>query len=293
MRFSRNFAFIALVIIIAGCARSGPGLKIQVSKQANPWTHLNFYNNPDNFQFAIVSDRTGGHRPGVFADAVEKLNLLRPEFVMSIGDSIEGYSEDEKELNLQWDEFDSLVNKLRMPFFYVPGNHDISNEVMAKKWAKRLGLSYYHFIYRDVLFLCLNTEDDPSSSISDEQIVYLGEVLKANPPQQVRWTLVFMHQPLWRKFEQLENWQKLESLLADRAYTVFAGHRHIYSKSVRNGQPYYILATTGGHAGGEGGKPAGLDQCEFDHIVWVTMTDDGPVMANLLLEGILDDEPCP
>jgi hypothetical protein len=23
------------------------------------------------------------------------------------------------------------------------------------------------------------------------------------------------------------------------------------------------------------------------------MTDDGPLMANLLLEGILDDDPCP
>ena len=28
---------------------------------------------------------------------------------------------------------------------------------------------------------------------------------------------------------------------------------------------------------------------EFDHVVWVTMTDDGPVLANLLLEGIWDE----
>ena len=29
---------------------------------------------------------------------------------------------------------------------------------------------------------------------------------------------------------------------------------------------------------------------EFDHVVWVTMTDEGPVMANLLLQGIWDED---
>ncbi|MHC4482869.1 MAG: metallophosphoesterase family protein [Planctomycetota bacterium] len=287
MGFLRNFAVITLVIILAGCADVDPNLKIRVSGQANPWTHLNLNNKPDNFQFAIVSDRTSVHRPGVFANAVRKLNLLNPEFVISIGDLIEGNTEDEDELNRQWDEFDSLVNKLKMPFFYVPGNHDIGNEVMAKMWQNRLGLSYYHFTYRNVLFLCLNTEGPPPSSISDAQIDYFRKALRAN--DNVHWTLVFMHKPLWRKQETLQYWQKLESLLADRPYTVFAGHRHMYEKSVRNGRKYYILAATG--AGDEWPR---LDECKFDHIVWVTMAEDGPVMTNILfLDGIFGDEPCP
>ena len=37
-----------------------------------PWTIKPFYNNPENFQFAIVSDRTGGHRDGVFGKGIEK-----------------------------------------------------------------------------------------------------------------------------------------------------------------------------------------------------------------------------
>ena len=290
MKLLRNFLVATGAIILLGCADVGPGLKIQTSGQRNPWTHLNLYNNPDNFQFAIVADRTGGNRPGVFADAVEKLNLLRPEFVMSIGDLIEGHTENDAELNHQWDEFDALVDKLQMPFFYVPGNHDISNEVMAKKWQKRLGQTYYHFNYRNVLFLCLNTEDTCKGCIGDQQIEYFQKVLKTN--RNARWTLVFMHQPIWRKGETLENWEKFESLLADRPYTVFAGHTHRYNKSVRKGGRYYVLAITGG-GGGEDGQPLGLAECQFDHIVWVTMTDNGPVLANLLLEGILDDEPCP
>jgi hypothetical protein len=29
---------------------------------------------------------------------------------------------------------------------------------------------------------------------------------------------------------------------------------------------------------------------QFDHVVWVTMTDAGPRIANLLLEGIWDED---
>jgi hypothetical protein len=291
MRLLRNFCIATITIILSGCADVGPSLKIQASGQSNPWTHLNLYNNPDNFQFAIVADRTGDMRPGVFADAVEKLNLLRPEFVMSIGDLIEGETDSEAELDSQWDEFDTLVKKLRMPFFYVPGNHDIGNEVMAKKWQKRRGQAYYHFIHHNVLFLCLNTEDNCGGCISRRQYEYFQEVIEAN--RNVRWTLVFMHRPLWRKYETLESWQKFESLLADRSYTVFAGHAHTYNKSVRNGRRYYVLAITGGRGGGQDNEPLGLEECRFDHIAWVTMTDDGPVLANLLLKAILNDEPCP
>ena len=290
MRLLGNFIVLVLVSILIGCVGIGTDLKIHTSEQANPWTHLNLYNNPDNFQFAIVSDRTGEHRPDVFNSAIEKLNLLRPEFVMSVGDLIEGYTDEEKELNAQWNEFEAIAGKSQMSFFYVPGNHDISNKVMAKRWHQRLGRSFYHFVYRNVLFLCLNTEDTRESFLSNRQIDYFQRILKNN--SNVRWILIFMHKPLWEE-ENNKSWQKFESLLTDRAYTVFAGHEHRYNKSLRNRRRYYVLATTGGGGSGEEGELLGLQECEFDHIVWVTMTDDGPVMANILLEGILDDEPCP
>ena len=42
-----------------------------------------------------------------------------------------------------------------MPFFYVPGNHDLANKVQAKLWQEKFGRRYYHFVYNDVLFLML------------------------------------------------------------------------------------------------------------------------------------------
>src|SRR5215475_13420609 len=110
---------------------SGGSVDLQVKQETvNPWNNLKFNNESKTFRFAIVSDRTGGARAGVFERAVEQLNILQPEFVISVGDFIEGYTEEPEEITKQWKEFNSFVGKLEMPFFYLPGNHDISNPVM-------------------------------------------------------------------------------------------------------------------------------------------------------------------
>lgn len=98
--------------------------------------------------------------------------------------------------------------------------------------AGRTSRGYSHFIYRDVLFLLMSTEDPPKKhpgqefedkyervkagkaspeegravieeleawvgkvNISDVQVEYFKKVLAANP--KVRWTFAFMHTPAW------------------------------------------------------------------------------------------------
>ncbi|MFO0880570.1 MAG: metallophosphoesterase [Gemmataceae bacterium] len=283
-------ALLAGVVVagtVAFSRNSGPG-GLQIASEArNPWTHARLNNNPRAFQFAIVSDRTGGHREKVFSRAVDRLNLLQPEFVLSVGDLIEGGKKAPKAIEQEWEEFDGYVKKLTMPFFYVPGNHDVGNEGNDKIWEQRLGRRHYHFVYRDVLFLCLNTDDPPGAgagNLGNEQVAYARKVLAAN--RDVRWTLVFLHKPIWTASTLKKNgWLAVEEALADRPYTVFCGHVHRYTKYIRQGRAYYQLATTGG-----GSKMRGQEYGEFDHIFWVTMQDDGPVIANLMLDTILDDE---
>jgi hypothetical protein len=252
----------------------------------NPWTNLRLNNDPADFQFAIVSDRTGGHRPRVFSQAVEQLNLLQPEFVLSVGDLIEGGKENADKLAVEWREFQGYVSRLQMPFFYVPGNHDISNLFQEKVWKEKFGRPYYHFVYRNALFLILNSEDPPreGGKIGPEQVKYAQQVLAEN--EKVRWTVVALHKPLWSHADPKENgWLAVEEALGDRPYTVFCGHVHRFRKFVRNGRNYYQLATTGG-----GSKLRGIPYGEFDHLVWVTMKKDGPVLANILLDGIYSED---
>jgi len=261
-------------------------ISIQNFESATPYSHLDLNNDKASFQFAVVTDRTGGHRPGVFMDGVRKLNLLQPEFVMSVGDLIEGYTEDMSTLTAEWAEFDAFVDSLEMPFFYVPGNHDITNQVMEELWVDKFGATYYHFVYQDVLFLCLNTEDQKRGAgrgtISDDQYDYIKNTLEENA--DVKWTLVFLHQPLWVQ-KDTKRWRDVEDLLGSRNHNVFAGHYHHYISEDRNNGKYIMLATTGGGSGLRGPQLG-----EFDHFMWVTMKETGPIIANVALNGVFNED---
>jgi 3',5'-cyclic AMP phosphodiesterase CpdA len=253
--------------------------KSEVETDLKPWTHLNFYNDPDNFQFAIVTDRNGGNRPGIFADAVSKINILYPEFVLSVGDLINGYTRDTAQIKYEWNEVNQIIDELKMPFFYLPGNHDITNQVMAKEWEKRYGRRYYDFTYKNTLFIILDSNDDDDYSLTREQTDFAIESIRQHP--DVRWTFVLMHHPIWT-YNTDGRFEELESALSDRKATILAGHTHHYNHEHRKGQNYYVLATTGA-----GSNLRGNYFGEFDHITWVTMTDAGPSLANLRLDGIL------
>lgn len=274
---------VSLIFLVAGFLAAQPKIITeQLQTLQKPWTSLEV--NDDNFQFVVVTDRTGGNRPGIFETGVAKINLIQPEFVVSVGDLIQGYTQDTAVLERQWREFNGFIDQFEMPFFYVAGNHDYTNEVMAKMWNEKFGTAQYYFLYKNVLFLCLNSEDGATAlqnpDIGDEQLAYAKAVLTRHP--DVRWTMVFMHQPLWIR-PSAKNWRELESVLDGRKHSVFTGHVHRYTLYERNKSDYFTLATMGG------GTPLrGTRYGEFDHFMWVTMTETGPYYANILLDGIHD-----
>ena len=311
----------------------------EIDEHSTPFTHLDFKNDPDEFQFAILGDNSGGPRPGVVAAGLEKLNLLHPEFVVCLGDLVEGYTKpDGSPAGVEtyrdwWEEFDGFLEALEMPFFFLPGNHDINNPASLEVWRERFGGSreYYHFRYKDVLFLMVSTEDPPKNTddllendperaaeiaeayhgitqaiesgrpieeilgllepieaflgtvnISDEQIEYFRQVTEEH--SDARWTFVLMHAPAWWNPSGLDvdpgRFTEIEALLEDRPYTVFSAHTHLYRHVERQGRDYITAAMTGAM---NVPRPGAID-----HVIWVTMTKDGPKIANLLLNGILD-----
>jgi hypothetical protein len=69
--------------------------------------------------------------------AMAQLNLLQLEFVINLGDLIEGYSEDPAKLNAEWDEVDGMLFELEMPFFRTVGNPLRQDHLVASRLALR------------------------------------------------------------------------------------------------------------------------------------------------------------
>ena len=63
--------------------------------EKKPWTHLNFRGGKgDDFNFAIIGDRSGRPQADYFEQSIQKANMLNPDFIMSVGDFIRGISVD-------------------------------------------------------------------------------------------------------------------------------------------------------------------------------------------------------
>ncbi|WP_193161621.1 metallophosphoesterase family protein [Microbulbifer hainanensis] len=289
---------------------------------AKPWTSQPIQNDPAEFQFVVIGDRTGGaNQEGTFKLAINQLNLLQPEFVINVGDLIEGYSDDKTELNAEWHEVDEMLSKLKMPFVRTPGNHDIANKTAQQVWKDRYGATYYHFVYKDVLFMVLDSEDPPRAApegmreklelynrlqtedpakakemlaefmtdeavvaalgkpveFGEKQMAWIKKTLADNP--DVRWTFLFLHEPAWENAS--DSFKAIQKMLKARKHTFLAGHLHYYDYDLLDGSEHITMGPAGASFHQEG--PGNVD-----HIMWVTMTEEGPQIGNIALKGIFD-----
>jgi len=315
----KPFRLLLLAVAIAACQGTGgrpTPFSHNLEAGPTPWSYEPTGKPEGQFTFAIISDLNSGERDGVFEVAMEQVNLLRPEFILSVGDLVNGETSDPVELQKQYDGFDQRAARANAPLFHTGGNHDLTSQAMRDFWTKRYGRRYYHFIYQNVLFLVLDTEDYtdelrekinvarseaiaildgphpedfPSTAyykmperktgkIEEEQNAYFEKVIAAHP--EVRWTFLLMHKPVWKR-EGEGNLSRMEKALGDRKYTVINGHLHSYSHTERNGHDYITLGTTGGSQNPE-------DENAFDHITLVSFSGDGPAIANIRMDGLLD-----
>lgn len=242
------------------------------------------------FTFVVFGDRTTGPANGlaVLADAVRDTNLLEPDFVMTVGDLVQGYNT-EPDWLAQMREYKEVMDRLVCPWFPVAGNHDVywrgpagveaprgGNQVL---FERHFGPLWYAFRHKNCWFIALyGDEGHPETG---EQAFNKPDCQKMSPAQfdWLRETLhqardadhvfVFLHHPRWLKGGYGDDWDRVHELLrsAGNVTAVFAGHIHyMRSDGPRDGIEYVTLATTGGTQ--EGIVPAAGYRHHF-HVVTV------------------------
>jgi hypothetical protein len=223
----------------------------------------------------------------------------------------------------QWEEFEAIVGKLDAPYFYVRGNHDINLPLTRKAWSERRGPQYYHFRYKDVLFIALDTEDAerPMPPNMEEDIATYNRLKKEDPKKAMAFIAEWMKTPEAQEAfghgakvefpEKQRTWfKKVLEDNSDVRWTFVFLHEPVWENpsdsfteidEAIQGRDYTFFAghthyydydLINGHeyitVASAGAAFTYDGPGNVDMLTWVTMTDEGPEIAGIALKGIFD-----
>lgn len=199
--------------------------------------HRHVASNRNRLVFAVVGDSQG--RSFVWENVIDAINTASPEFLLHCGDMVASGT------RVQYEDFASQTNKLKMPWYPVLGNHDIRGDGLSLFTELTGKGRYYSFLEKGHKFIAL---DSSQGFIDDLQMSWLMEQLQWNGPK-----FVFMHIPLFDPLPEVEHSftdrdqaNKLKELFAAKdVKAVFNGHVHIFDLKEDDG----VLYVTSGGAG--------------------------------------------
>jgi 3',5'-cyclic-AMP phosphodiesterase len=225
----------------------------------------------NDFHFSILGDRTGGAQPGIYGRIWREIDLLHPDFVINVGDTIQG-GNDETAAS-EWAELRPLRDTYRYPWYFVAGNHDVWSAASLKMFEKETGRpAHYSFNSQNAHFTVL--DNSRSDELSVAQLAFLEKDLAANATRSPKF--VFFHRPFWALYIKMRSGEFPLHRIA-RKYGVnyiVSGHAHFFMRMERDGIAYLGVGSSG--ASMERGRNSGLSFAEgwFYHHIWVRVRGD-------------------
>jgi hypothetical protein len=241
----------------------------------------------DEVRFIVLGD-SQFNCPEVFERMIHEVELLRPHFVVQVGDLIHGYHNDIPRLYKEWERFLWQIAPLTAPYYPVPGNHDVitpeSEAVYGEIWGQD---RYFHsFDVGPLHTIILDTDyRGAGGQIEGDQLDWLRQDLadyaaanggEGSEALAQRSIFVHMHQPIFHSRE----WDEMHALL--RRYPVrfvFGGHTHNFSWAERDGITYVVVNSSGEQ--GRANRSAG----SFFHFIHLSVVGGRDVRSAVIPAG--------
>lgn len=220
----------------------------------------------------------------VYAKVIEKVNELRPDFAVNVGD----FTFDN--LKPHWKDFERITSKVQVPYLTVVGNHDVlfGRSYYESSYTApnpETGLDDYAFDYGNTRFIALDTAN---FTITDRQFAWYERQLQTplkkvlfshTPPRHGVWEHKLSPSPeVSQRFLALNSQHKVDF--------VFLGHIHLYDQRQVNGVDYIVSG--GGGAPMDKGRDYGQS---VYHVVLVEIDASGvktqmvPIQTRVVTQG--------
>jgi predicted phosphodiesterase len=238
----------------------------------------------NSFHFSILGDRTGTAAPQVYGRVWREIDMLHPDFVINVGDSIQGGGDDViekqwRDLRLFWERYK------RYPLYLIPGNHDVASEAGKRAFEKYSGHPVcYGFTYQNAHFTVL--DNSRTTELSEQQLAFLEKDLKEN--QSCRPKFVFFHKPYWLFLVALGAKDFPLHRLAKKYGVdyVVSGHGHRFVRMPFDGVVYLEVGSSGGNIENKLDSGEGFSDGVFYHHVWAAVSGSSVSMTVKELDGM-------
>jgi 3',5'-cyclic AMP phosphodiesterase CpdA len=214
------------------------------------------------------SDASGDKLAAIYDDLVARVNAMGPAFVVHLGDITDPVPVSPK-FSDSAQAFHKASEAFSMPYYLVPGNHDIgekihpalpkiNNKVSITKRAihqyeQHFGRQRYSFQHEGCLFLVINTMLLNSGLEEEqEQWGWLEQTLSDNTKKRI---FFFAHYPLYLStrdepdfYDNIDEPARSRLLELLEHYQVegyYAGHVHNFFYNHLNGMHQFVLPSTG------------------------------------------------
>ncbi|MEO0090459.1 MAG: metallophosphoesterase [candidate division WOR-3 bacterium] len=199
------------------------------------------------FTFVVLGDRTGGAKNEIFKKIIEEIRILKPDFIINVGDLIEGNKKDSLNIVKEWERVLRMLKEVGVKLYFTPGNHDIFSELSEKIYLSLIGKTYYSFSYDNAHFIVLdNSRYNSYFEMPQEMIDWLEKDLQAH--KKYRWKFVFFHRPFWRyeyEKKKLKDFPLHQIFKKYKVNYVFSGHDHFYTYLFYDSIHYFQVGPSG------------------------------------------------